>query len=86
MMSPERSPPRVPRAIPINAIDAISIAGRRQVLLHLPESLYQRLKAKAERERRKISSQAELYLEIMLGLAPAREFELIQEMQGIVHP
>jgi hypothetical protein len=52
------------------------------VLLHLPEDLYQRLKAKAERERRKISAQAELYLEIMLGLPPAKEYELIQDFQA----
>ncbi|MGA8536722.1 MAG: hypothetical protein WB789_04935 [Thermoplasmata archaeon] len=75
-MSP---PPR--RAIPINPIDALVIAGRRQVLLHLPEELYQRLKAKAERERRKISAQAELYLEIMLAQPPPKEFELIQAFQ-----
>ncbi|HEY6238805.1 MAG TPA: hypothetical protein VIZ68_06445 [Thermoplasmata archaeon] len=70
------------RAIPVNAIDAISIAGRRQVLLHLPEDLYQRLKSKAEREKRKISAQAELYLETMLALDPTKEFELIQRVQG----
>ncbi len=74
------------RASPINPIDALVIGGRRQVLLHLPEDLYQRLKAKAERERRKISAQAELYLEIMLALAPPKEFEMIQEFQGGTHP
>jgi hypothetical protein len=67
--------------MPINPIDALVIAGRRQVLLHLPEDLYQRLKSKAERERRKISAQAELFLEIMLALPPAKEFELIQQFQ-----
>lgn len=72
----------VVRPAPINPIDALIIGGRRQVLLHLPEDLYQRLKAKAERERRKISAQAELYLEIMLGLPPAKEYELIQDFQA----
>jgi hypothetical protein len=71
-----------PRPAPLNAVDAISIMGRRQVLLHLPEGLYQRLKSKAEREKRKISAQAELYLEIMLGLPPAQEFEMIQTSRG----
>lgn len=75
------TPPPSSRASPVNPIDALMIGGRRQVLLHLPENLYQRLKAKAERERRKISAQAELYLEIMLALPPAKEFELIQELQ-----
>ena len=72
-----------PRALPLNPIDALVIGGRRQVLLHLPEDLYQRLKAKAERERRKISAQAELYLEIMLALEPQKEFDLIQNFQGV---
>jgi hypothetical protein len=70
------------RPVPHNPIDAIVFAGRRQVLLHLPEDLYQRLKAKAEREKRKISAQAELYLEIMLQLKPDKEFEMIQGLHG----
>jgi hypothetical protein len=74
------------KPLPINLIDPVIIGGRRQVLLHLPEDLFQRLKAKAERERRKISAQAELYLEVMLGLPPAKEFELIQEFQGASTP
>ena len=74
------------RPSPLNPIDAISLGGRRQVLLHLPEDLYRRLKEKAEQEKRKISAQAELYLEIMLGLKPEQVFQMMHRQERGVPP
>jgi hypothetical protein len=59
-------------------------AGRRQLLLHLPKDLCRRLKAKANQEKRTVSAQTELYLEVMLGLPPADEFALIQGYRATV--
>ena len=54
------------------------LSGRGQILLHLPNDLCRRLRSKAKREKRTVSAQTELYIEVMLGLTPADEFAIIQ--------
>ena len=58
--------------------------GRRQILLHMPKELCRRLKTKADQEKRTVSAQAELYIEVMLRLTPTDEFELIQRYRATV--
>jgi hypothetical protein len=58
--------------------------GRRQILLHLPTELCKRLKTKADQEKRTVSAQTELYLEVMLRLGPTEEFALIQGYRASV--